>query len=232
MLFESGKQRADIPVHARDHGRVGGFGSGMWQVGATKERLRVHAVRVFCNRFLRDLQGQVGNGRGKDQEERILGVGIDEVQGRVQHQVGCVVIAAETLVVFVLCCQRLVERLMRRIPLSVVQGIGLRITPQVGRVIIVGHTLAEIAVEAIESLIVRMTFGIWSSQAPFPNKSGRVSGRLEHLCDGDFRVLQRQLPFRLVRAPAAHLEVVPDVRVAGVFACQQGTTRWRTNRRP
>ena len=108
----------------------------------------------------------------------------------------------------------------------IVQRYVLVVPPQVRRVEVVGVSLAVVAEEQVESLLVRIARTARRSESPFAHRSRRVPGGLQRFGQRHRLVRNRLLAFR----PRLGLPVVANVRMPQVLARHQHAPRRGTHR--
>ena len=79
---------------------------------------------------------------------------------------------------------------------------------------VVGSTLAEIAVESVEAVVHRSFAGLGSAESPFAEDGGLVAGGFEVFGDGRGACREGHLAFGIVWSEASFFFVTSDWRVA------------------
>ena len=183
-FLERGEDAADFLVEARDHRGVGRARRAVGHVAAFGGHVRRvfgdHAF-VLLQFFGGHLQGDVGQGRGVVEEERLILVGRDERLGAGDGMIAGKVVAdvrSEGLRVLRIGVGREV-RMAGHAFRAVVERDLLAVVLDERRVVAVRDPLARHAEEALEALLERTARGVEAAHAPLAEGAGRVARRLQ-----------------------------------------------------
>ncbi len=171
--LQTGEQPADVAIHARNHG-----GMPLLRVGPVL--VRVGTVGRHFHALLARLVVRVGDREGQVEEERLILVPLDELQGLRREQIVRVLDAL----------RRDAAGRVDRLDL-VGQQYLLLVAPEVVGIVVVGVGLIQVAEPVIEALLVRNARRLRLAEAPLADDAGRVAGPLEQLGHGDIRRPQR-----------------------------------------
>ncbi len=223
---------ADIPIHARDHGRISGARRemrGIAVAAAARERRIVPLqLQAGLQLLVRNVQRDVRNDRRVIQEKRPILVVADEPDRLLIDPVRRIILPLEFIVTpRILGIRALGQRAVPRNRRVVVQLHLLVVAPQRLRVIAVRMCLAIVAEEAVKSLLHRIAGGAGVAQPPLAEGPGRIALLLQQLGDrhrfgGDW-----MLPLRL--AESLHRAIVAHLGMARVLTGHQYTARGRAD---
>ena len=234
--LEGVEDPADLVVEEADHPGVRAARAGVGQVGLlTEVRLGVPLRGVALHVLLGHLEGEVGDDRRVVEEEGLVTLRgrVEPVDHVVRDELRRVALAAlaEPLVVLLVALQGSLKPLVGLEVLRPVDGAALPVQPEVGGVVVVGHPLAEVAIEVVEALAFGRAAGARAAQAPLAVARGPVPEVAQALGEGDLPVGERPLSLGLVRAPPAVLPVRAHLGVAGVLAREEDAARRGADRR-
>jgi hypothetical protein len=151
---------------------------------------------IFLKRILGNLKRYMRNRKGEIKEKRIVLVLDDKIQSLLNHNIHRVQLTRIRSIRF------LVKRVF--VPGKSLVGEEIiipfedkffSIPPQMGRVVIVSDSLAQVSVEKVKALFVGIARAARPSQTPFPDGTRGVAGPLEKGTDGLGVRKQRPLSF-------------------------------------
>jgi len=100
------------------------------------------------------------------------------------------------------------------------KNIFLVIFPEVSGVIIMSYPLAEITEEKVKTVFIRMAWTVRTSQTPFANSRGVITGSLEKGGYSYCVFRNRSLSFQIRIVPDvasfSHFVIIPNIGMSGV----------------
>ena len=224
QLADEVEDAPDLPVHARDHRRVGGPRRRVREVAVVAAVRRVGPeAPVLGERVLGHLESEVRHRRREKEEEGPVLVVANEGPGALGDEVGSVGLPGVPGVAPRIGRVGAVRQLLVDRERRVVEREPPIVVVEVRRVVVVRVALAVVAEEVVEALPQRVALGAGRAEPPLPHGGGRVALGLQELGDRDRRRRQRHLPLGL------QLAVVPDGRVPRVLPGQEDAARGRAD---
>ena len=179
-LVESGANSSHVSVEIGDHGCVTGPGPGMRQISALAAvGFGVPSLGKPFDRGARGMHCHMRFDEWQVEKERPVLVLANELDGGLEHEGWGIVLADPVLDPDFALGLGLVTR-----DGTFIDGESLRVAPEMGRVEAVGHRLAVVPVEQVESVAVGIARAAHRPQTPFAKGAGRVTSLLKNARQG------------------------------------------------